>query len=91
MDLREISLKYGFLSAYEETIFLCQELVAGNWELQYSPVIGHSTSATIITPANFSGTVSLRQCFWHLLALARGGHVVMNTLPEAQWTTNRRS
>ncbi|OXV07058.1 hypothetical protein Egran_05177 [Elaphomyces granulatus] len=90
MYLRETSLKYGFVSTYEETIFLRQELVAGNWGLQYSPVIGHSTSATVITPANFSGTVSLRQCFWHLSALARAGHVAMNTLPEAKWTTNRR-
>jgi hypothetical protein len=59
MYLRETSLKDGFVSTYEETIFLRQELVTDNWELQYSPVIGHSTSATVITPANFSGTMAL--------------------------------
>jgi len=34
-----IGCVHGFLSTYEETIFLRQELVAGNWELQYSQPI----------------------------------------------------
>lgn len=58
--MNETNLKYGFMSNYNETIFLRQGFVGGQWELQYSPIIKHSTAATIGFPANFAGCVSLR-------------------------------
>ncbi|PYI10687.1 hypothetical protein BO78DRAFT_403753 [Aspergillus sclerotiicarbonarius CBS 121057] len=40
--MQETRLKYGFISNYEETIFLRQVLdPAGHWELQYSKDGGH--------------------------------------------------
>jgi hypothetical protein len=89
MYMRDLSLKYGFLSTYEQTIFVRQELVNGQWELQYSPSIRHSTSATSVAlPANFTRSVSLRQSFWHLATLAQAGHVATNPLPSAQWVVS---
>jgi hypothetical protein len=62
---------YGFLSTYEETIFLQQVQVNGLWQVQYSPTIRWN-----------SATVSVRQCFWHLSVLAADGQRAVNPNPK---------
>ncbi|GKZ37058.1 hypothetical protein AbraIFM66950_008448 [Aspergillus brasiliensis] len=61
--MKDLDLRYGLMSTYNETIFLrqVQNTATRLWELQYSPVIHHSTSADLV-----SGTPSLRQCIWHV-------------------------
>ncbi|KAN0067753.1 hypothetical protein V8E54_014000 [Elaphomyces granulatus] len=58
-NLRSI---YGFLSTYEQTIFLKQEEPQpGTWELHYSPVIlAETTAAPTFRP---DADVSVRECF----------------------------
>lgn len=40
--MHDLKVKYGFLTTYDETIFLRQVLINGRWTLEYSPVIQHS-------------------------------------------------
>lgn len=59
-------LKYGFLTTYNQTIFLRKVEVAGKWTLEYSPVIHHDDSWN---PRN--GKISVRQAFYHIIRLAQ--------------------
>jgi hypothetical protein len=54
-------LMYGFLSTYEYTIFLKQVRVNNQWQLQFSDPIPFDA---VSSPQN--GTVSVRQCFFHI-------------------------
>lgn len=71
--MRDLKCKYGFLSNYEETIFLRQEFIEGRWTVDYSPVIWASTSYVKSDLAIFLGTPScpLRQCFLAIVVLAQ--------------------
>ncbi|RWQ98551.1 hypothetical protein C8Q69DRAFT_175736 [Paecilomyces variotii] len=71
-------IKYGFLSNYEQTIFLKQEQTPSGWELHYSDIIYHSTQSDATRP-------SLRACFWSIARLALIDHVANNNTPMAQW------
>lgn len=42
--VQDLNCMYGFLSTYEETIFLRQQHVNGQWEVDYSPVMEGSAS-----------------------------------------------
>jgi hypothetical protein len=81
--MQELGCVYGFLSNYEETIFL-RQLVdnQGTWRIEYSPVIQSSTAYD--RDAN-PPVVSARQCFFYvgLDALTQG--VVNNT--TRNWVT----
>jgi hypothetical protein len=73
------------MSTFNQTIFVKQENIAGLWQLQYSLVIYHTTSAITSLPANFANTVSSRQCMWFLAELSQAGHIAQNALPMNQW------
>jgi hypothetical protein len=65
MYMKDLGCMYGFLSTYEETIFLRQ--VVGNngvWRVEYSPVVLSSTTYDRLMTA--SPVVSVRQCFFYV-------------------------
>lgn len=85
--MRDLQCMYGFLSTYEQTIFLRQELVSGRWEVEYSPVMRGSADYVPSDPGDTSGTpaVSLKQCFLYVAGLASVQGPVSNTTPRSQW------
>ncbi|GKZ85502.1 hypothetical protein AnigIFM56816_011469 [Aspergillus niger] len=80
--MKDLSLRYGLMSTYNETVFLRQEFDAatGSWELQHSPVIYHSTSADLE-----SSRPSVRQCIWYIATWAQVLPDVQNGTPTALW------
>lgn len=72
---------YGFLSNYEETIFLRQRHDGTTWVVDCSPVILASNIYTKRSPV-----VTVRECFFYIAILARGQGKVDNQLPpKAGW------
>lgn len=79
-------LKYGFLTTYNQTIFLKQEQTPqegkavdkerDEWVLWYSNVVFHSDVSTTVPnrndPMSYHGQVSLRECMLYLIAMAGG-------------------
>lgn len=78
---------YGFLSTYDETIFLRQQEVNGEWEIEYSAVIHASNSYVRSIPTDLlnSPIVSVKQCFLYVACLASGQGPVFNNTPKPQW------
>lgn len=74
-------LKYAFLSTYNATIFLKQEIVDGQWTLCYSRPISHAEQFVDEGPGGQFSQVTLRQCFWYLLHQIDNGHAAVNPLP----------
>lgn len=71
----DLDLKYGFLTTYEQTIFLRKVNVGSDWVLEYSPIIQHNHRGSA------SGrTVSLRQCLYHVGLLALSNPVFDKTV-----------
>ena len=61
--MRQLKLKYGFFTTYEETIFLKQEkhpTKKGKWVLWHSPVILHSTRSRQVNPMYNQGVETCR-------------------------------
>ncbi|KAJ9486047.1 hypothetical protein VN97_g7289 [Penicillium thymicola] len=76
--MQDLGCMYGFLSTYEETIFLRQVVDnSGIWRVEYSPVVLASTSydRLMTTPP----VVSVRQCFFHVGLNALNQGPVNNT------------
>lgn len=84
MDLR---CKYGFISTYNETIFLRQEYINGEWVIDYSPVIEGSTSYVKSDPANILEPpfVSAKQCFLYMARIASIDGPVQNPTQKSLW------
>lgn len=80
--MKTAGLCYGFVSTYDETIFLKQEVLNGEWTLLYSNAIdgGNKSSASGGKPR-----VAVRECFWHFLNPINEGHGANNTVPWASW------
>ncbi|CEJ55195.1 hypothetical protein PMG11_01464 [Penicillium brasilianum] len=85
--MQSLNCMYGFLSTYDETIFLRQELINGVWQVSYSPVIKGSTSYVPSNATNVLGSpvVSVKQCFLYLASLAVQQGPVFNNTPQSQW------
>ncbi|KAJ5202292.1 hypothetical protein N7449_004371 [Penicillium cf. viridicatum] len=81
----ETRLKYGFLTTYEQTIFLRKADVGRVWGLEYSPVIYHGDRGS--TPGR---TVSFCQSIYHvgLLALADSAFDTGTGMRNQVWTRN---
>ncbi|KAJ5804692.1 uncharacterized protein N7518_000995 [Penicillium psychrosexuale] len=63
-QMRELDLKYAFLTTYDETIFVRKVDVESDWGLEYSPVIRHDdTFGQALGGQTFSET--LPQCSNH--------------------------
>ncbi|KAJ5521466.1 hypothetical protein N7527_005581 [Penicillium freii] len=81
----ETRLKYGFLTTYEQTIFLRKADVGRVWGLEYSPVIYHRDRGSTL-----GGTVSFCQSLYHvgLLALADSAFNTGTGMRNQVWTRN---
>ncbi|WEW58793.1 hypothetical protein PRK78_004261 [Emydomyces testavorans] len=91
-DMHTRKCKYGFLSTYDETIFLKQgphPFRAGEWALWYSDIIfGNQNSMDIdsTSPADLHGKVSLRECFLYLgNKIAARQDTAHNPTDVSQW------
>ncbi|PLN75410.1 hypothetical protein BDW42DRAFT_199495 [Aspergillus taichungensis] len=72
---------YGFLSNYEETIFMRQLVDSqGNWRVEYSPVVQRSTAYD--RSATNPPVVSARQCFFYIGCDALNQGRAHNTTPR---------
>ncbi|KAJ9491367.1 hypothetical protein VN97_g1899 [Penicillium thymicola] len=85
----DLQSAFGFVSTYNETIFLRQtQLPSGQWHVEYSPVI---YSTDVYEPSSGSQdhdagpSVSMRQCMFYVATLASGQGPVNNQTPAAQW------
>jgi hypothetical protein len=60
---------YGFLSNYDETIFLKQSFINGSWVVDYSPVIRAPTSFVKPKPSDLltSSMVSIQEPASHVV------------------------
>ncbi|QKX63405.1 uncharacterized protein TRUGW13939_10575 [Talaromyces rugulosus] len=75
--------KYGFLTTYDETIFLKQEALPGRrgkWNAR-----GHQQD--ISNPALYRRKVSLRECFLYLITLACEERTAKNAMGLHSWIT----
>lgn len=79
----ELQSAFGFVSTYNETIFLRQsQLPSGQWHVEYSPVI---YSTDMYEPSGSGPSASMRQCMFYVATLASGQGPVNNQTPAAQW------
>jgi hypothetical protein len=63
--MKEMDIKYGFLSNYDQTVFLCQVSLPDGIGLEYSPVFYHDER---YNPSK--RTISMRQAFFYVGMLA---------------------
>ncbi|DAA77265.1 TPA_exp: Uncharacterized protein A8136_6525 [Trichophyton benhamiae CBS 112371] len=80
-------MRYGFLTTYDETIFLKQECFEGStWGLLISSPIPFDTSANWGTR-----TVSLRQCLYYLMCVTEEpkNRIANNTTPRHKWISDK--
>lgn len=73
MYMQNTGCMYGFLSTYEETIFLRQVIDNnGVWRIEYSPVVLYSTIYDRLMTNPLA--ISARQCFFYvgIEALSQG-------------------
>lgn len=83
--MQDLGCMYGFLSTYEETIFLRQVIDNnGVWRIEYSPVILSST--TYDRPETQPPIVSVKQCFFYVGINASMHEPVNNRSPG--WIIN---
>lgn len=78
MYMQDLGCAYGFLSNYDETIFLRQLVDSqGVWRIEYSPVI---PASTMYNMGNLdSRVVSARQCFFYVACDALNQGPAQNT------------
>lgn len=90
-------VRYGFLTTYEETVFLEQKphpSKTGKWVLWVSPIIKHSTRSRPVheigEPSAYRGYVSLRECFLYMMRLAAQNPQAKNQMGRDAWVSKRR-
>jgi hypothetical protein len=79
----DMHLKYGFVTTYNQTIFLRKVDVGRTWALEYSPVILHSAVGSTT-----GQQASVCQSFFHvgLLALANSDFGTSTGMRTQSWT-----
>ncbi|KAJ5580254.1 uncharacterized protein N7459_006239 [Penicillium hispanicum] len=70
--MKKLKCKYGFLSTYDQTIFLRQHYARGQWEVHYSPVIFASTS--LVNPTGAVQGGGYADCLGETMLLLFGPH-----------------
>jgi hypothetical protein len=85
--MKDLNCMYGFMSNYDETIFLRQQKLSQGWVIDYSPVIYASTSYERTDLGNLlaTPTVSLRQCFLAVAYEAENKAPVDNDTQNSRW------
>ena len=98
----DTNLKYGFLTTYDQTVFLKQDNHPTRKRrsvLWYSPIIYHDTPSSMVenrhdkgkdvsNPALYHRKVSLRECFLYLQELAWRDTYVENSMKREAWVTS---
>lgn len=83
--MRENQVKYGFITTFDETIFLKQVEIAGRWTLLYSKPIKRGRTITGDEGDAIPGATALA-CFWFLgLEMVENGHQAQNNLHMDDW------
>lgn len=85
--MKDLGCMYGFLSNYEETIFLRQRYNGTTWVVDFSPVI---LASSVSAPGLPSPMVSARECFFYIATLAHQQGMVTNPLPSNSWVARPR-
>lgn len=89
-SMKELDIKYGFLTNYNQTVFVRQVLLSDGMGLEYSPVIYHNE-----TYDASGGKISMRQAFFYIATLAANDwrFALASKLPPSQeqqaWTEIR--
>ncbi|KAI2791878.1 hypothetical protein POX_c04758 [Penicillium oxalicum] len=83
--MQDLNCMYGFLSTYDETIFLRQRDVHGTWRVEYSEVVKRYDSPEISLATHNFQAVSVRQCFLYFATIASQQGPVFNSTPKVQW------
>jgi hypothetical protein len=78
----ELDVMFGWLSTYQQTIFLRQTYVNNAWGIEYSPIIEPTTR---YTPTDGNAPPSAKQCYFFLSGLANAHGPVGNSTPRTQW------
>ncbi|KAE8329912.1 hypothetical protein BDV39DRAFT_202490 [Aspergillus sergii] len=81
---------YGFMSTYEETIYLTQEFKRGSWTLFHSRPIHHFTKRESARGLDLTNKVSLRECFWFLIGCALEDDIAGNSLLLREWVQKKK-
>ena len=77
--MQALGCVYGFLSNYDQTIFLRQLVDSqGVWRIKYSPVIRASTA---YKSSDVNPVVSVKQCLFYVACDAMNQSLVHNTTP----------
>src|SRR5437667_3962081 len=94
--MHQSNMKYAFLTTYNQTVFLRQEEhpgKKGEWVLWYSNVIKNGTASiqvSSVSPRDFHGKVSLRECFLFLAVQgASNNWYAKNEMHVDSWATTR--
>ena len=83
----DLGCVYGFITNYEQAIFLRQVQVGSTWRIEYLPVIESSVGYTPPDPANqnTSPVLTLNQCLLYLAIIAEAQGPIANPTPRGQW------
>ncbi|KAJ5667812.1 uncharacterized protein N7477_006382 [Penicillium maclennaniae] len=80
----EHQCKYGFITTYEESIFLRQVKYSdGTWGIEHSPLDSGFDLARVSTSGE--AVLSTRQCFYHFSCAAEQNGDVNNPTPRKDW------
>ncbi|KAK2867843.1 hypothetical protein FQN49_003418 [Arthroderma sp. PD_2] len=87
--MHHFKMRYGFLTTYNHTIFLHQGMSSGNVPMLYFTPPIHNRDA----PGSPGNGVSVRQCFYLLLAMIEHNksHKFENPLHKDAWTSSDTS
>jgi len=86
--MRDHQCEYGFLTTYEQTIFLHQTQKNGEWAVKYSEVIFSDTEYAEARNGS-ELTVSVKQCFIYLAEVASKATPTQNLVPRDDWVDPR--
>lgn len=83
----DLGCVYGFITNYEQAIFLRQVQVGSTWRIEFSPVIESSVGYAPPDPANQSTglVLTLNQCLLYLAIIAEAQGPIANPTPRGQW------
>lgn len=76
--MQQLGLKYGFISNYDEIIFLRQVLVNGEWELQYNPIVRREAIGRPSTSSNQCLLCPSREGFFYMALIFGNDHEASN-------------
>lgn len=74
-------LRYGFLSNYDQTVFVKVEVVNGQVTLLHSRAIQHDA----VEQPRPARQATVLQCFVYIANLAANDHAFMYPMPPHQW------